>query len=99
MARWPWVDVLTAGLMLDEVERVDGLRQRAGALEAAELMALAFHEPAKLGDVGRELDRERQGETAVRVTPEQAVAQAGAVLDLVAFAERVERRRRRKQRH
>lgn len=97
MAYWPWVDVLTAGLWLDEVERVEGLRARGTALEAAQLLAIAFHEPAKLGDVARELDRERQGEAEVRVTPEQALAQAGAVLDLVAFAERVERRQRRKR--
>lgn len=94
MAAWPWADVLAADLMLDEVERVEGLQERSRQLQQAQLMAYAFHKPQKLSQEARELDRERRGPLDV---PTETVAQEQerAVVDLLAYAERIERRKRR----
>lgn len=83
--------------MLEEVERVEGLRARTQALEQAQLFALAFHDPAKLAGVARELEQERRGVAQAPPSLDEVRQQGAAVLDLVAFAERIERRQRRRR--
>lgn len=93
MADWPWADVLGADLMVDELERVDGLVDRAERLQLAQLVGLAFHEPKGLAEEARELERASRGAVAVPVDAGQTVEQ---VTDLLAYAERIARRKRRR---
>jgi hypothetical protein len=94
VAHWAWADVLAADLMVDEVERVDALQARADRLHGAQLLAMAFHEPKRLADEAKELERETRGAMAVP-DPERVVEQ---VTDLVAYTERIARRQRRRGR-
>ena len=47
--------MLAADLMVDELERVEGLKARADRLHGAQLLALGFHEPKRLADEAKEL--------------------------------------------
>jgi hypothetical protein len=80
--------------MVDELERVEGLKARADRLHGAQLLALGFHEPKRLADEAKELERDTRGALAVP-DPERVVEQ---VTDLVAYAERIARRQRRRGR-
>jgi len=87
--------VLAEDLRLDELERVEGLRRRQEALELAQLVAIAFHEPKKLEGVARDLDRERRRVALPSV--DEAQAKAAEVENLISLADRIERRKRRQQ--
>ena len=85
--------MLTEDLRLDELERVESLQHRARALETAQLFALAFHDPKKLDGIQRDLERDMRNEPVP--SPEEARAAGSKVEDLMAYAERIERRKRR----
>lgn len=48
--RRPYYRTLWTYLQLQEVERIDALKKRGNELHVAGLLAIAFHEPKKLGD-------------------------------------------------
>lgn len=58
VAREPYALTLYTFAQLQEHERIMGLVDRFRALETAGLLAFAFHEPKRLGDVYHELRRE-----------------------------------------
>ena len=97
VAHWPWADVLGADLMLDELERIEGLRARERMIEQALLIRFAVHEPSKLEAATRELDRECRGLPA-QMTGEEVHQKVSGIEDMAGFVRRVERRKQRAQR-
>lgn len=84
--------MLTEDLRLDELDRVEELQHRARALEAAQLFALAFHDPKKLEGIQRDLERDMQGEPMDDSRKTEAIQR---IEDVVSLMDRIERRKRR----
>jgi len=91
---WDWLDVLIWGAALEEVERVAAIEHYADAVNAAALQAQAFHEPKQLQDAWGGV--RRLALLPVRPTPDQVQEATEAVLDRVALAERIARRKARR---
>lgn len=53
--REPYAHTLWMYYQLEEHTRIDRFAERAGSLDLASLVALAFHEPKKLGDANQQL--------------------------------------------
>ena len=94
IAGWDWLDVLIWGAALEEVERVAAIEHYADAVNAAALQAQAFHEPKQLQDAWGGV--RRLALLPVRPTPDQVQEATEAVLDRVALAERIARRKARR---
>lgn len=94
VAGWDWLDVLVWGAALDDVERVEAIGRHGEAVTAAALQAQAFHEPKRLKDAAAGV--RRLARLPVAVTEEEAQEATQSILDRLALAERVARRKRRR---
>ena len=78
--------------MVDELERVDALQERARALDLAQNIAFAVNDPAQLArievDLKRAMRNEPLDESRVQTTVQ-------SIEDAVSLMERIERRKRR----
>lgn len=97
VAGWDWLDVLIWGAALDDVERVEAIGRHGEAVTAAALQAQAFHDPKRLRDA--QAGVRRLARLPVSVDEEEAARATQSILDRLALAERVARRKRERGEH
>ena len=89
VAEWGYHEFLIAQAGLEAVERVEGIRQRERALHGAEMVCHAMWDPKQLDQERRDIRR------LLRIGPHLEAEAEAKMTEILAFEERVERRRRR----